>query len=201
MSDGHCEVDFSDYSADAVTGVVNYVLKKDFSGFAIDAQTGISELGDGQSWRIEGTIGKNFGDGRGNITLSAGYTHDAEISFGDREFSRDNRRFNNSTVYGNPDRRFQRGDIDPATTPNFANFYRIGGPGPAATRFPRGPLIPTAAQVASQFPGITLTPAEQALVNRAAAAPTFRLASDPRFSISSTRGVVYRADFARFGLR
>jgi outer membrane receptor protein involved in Fe transport len=186
------------YGADAVTGVVNYVLKKDYEGIWLDGQMGISSQGDGRSARIEGLVGKNFGGGRGNITFAAGYTKDNEILFGDREFTRDNGRGNNSTTYANPAKRFQAGDINATTTPNFANYFRIGGPGASATRFPVGPLIPTAASAASLFPGVTLTAAEQALIQRAAGAPSFVIGKDPRFAISSNAGLIYRADFARF---
>lgn len=62
------------YGADAVTGVVNYVLKEDFEGIQLDAQMGLSTKGDGKSYRIEGVVGQNFAEGRGNITFAAGYT-------------------------------------------------------------------------------------------------------------------------------
>jgi outer membrane cobalamin receptor len=42
------------YGADAVTGVVNYVLKRDFEGLTLDGQMGVSSKGDGRSARIEG---------------------------------------------------------------------------------------------------------------------------------------------------
>lgn len=185
------------YGADAVTGVVNYILKRDYEGIMIDSQMGVSSKGDGRSYRIEGIAGKNFADGRGNVTLAAGYTKDEEILFGDREFTRDNGRGNNSTTYSNPDRRFQRGDINPATMPNFANRFRLGGPGPSATRFPFGPLIPTPAQARTLFPG-GVTAAEQALIDRAANSSAFVIGADPRFAISSNRGLIFRNDFDFF---
>lgn len=186
------------YGADAVTGVVNYVLKKDFEGIALDGQTGISSRGDGQSYRFEGTIGKNFGDGRGNITVSGGYTNDEEILFGQREFTADNGRGNNSTTYTNPARRFQKGDINASTMPNFGNYYRVGGPGPRTTRISFGPTIPTAAQFATLFPGKTPTAAEQALIDRSANSPSFVIGKQPVFAISANNGLLFRADFNRF---
>ena len=185
------------YGADAVTGVVNYVLKRDFEGIQLDGQMGLSSKGDGRSYRIEGVVGQNFADGRGNVTLAAGYTDDQEILFGDRDFTRDNGRGNNSTTYANPLRRFQRGDINPATMPNFANRFRLGGPGPGSTRYPFGPLIPTPAQIATLFPG-GITAAEQALVDRAVNSPAFVIGADPRFAISSNRGLIFRNDFDFF---
>ncbi len=184
------------YGADAVTGVVNYVLKKDYEGLQLDGQMGISSKGDGRTYRLEGLVGKNFADGRGNVTFAAGYTKDQEVSFGSRRFTRDNGRANNGLAYDNPDLRFQRGDITQAGTPNFFNYYRVGGPG----EFPFGFAIPSAANAATLFPGITLTAAEQALIQRAATAPGFRIGTDPRFAISSFSGVVYRSDFNPFSL-
>ncbi|OYW22255.1 MAG: TonB-dependent receptor, partial [Sphingomonas sp. 12-62-6] len=186
------------YGADAVTGVVNYVLNKNFEGLRIDAQGGISSQGDGETFRIEGTYGKNFAGGRGNFSFTAGYTNDAEVLMGDRDFTADNGRGNNSTTYANPARRFQKGDIDAATMPNFANFFRVGGPGPRTSRISFGPAIPTAAQFATMFPGRTPTAAEQALIDRATNSPTFVIARQPVFAISSNAGLIFRADFARF---
>ena len=186
------------YGADAVTGVVNYVLKRDFEGVTLDGQMGLSSKGDGRSYRIEGVAGQNFAEGRGNVTLAVGYSDDQEILFGDRAFTRDNGRGNNSTTYANPLRRFQRGDINPTTMPNFADRFRLGGPGSNSTRFPFGPLIPTPAQIATLFPG-GITAAEQALVDRAVNSPAFVIGADPRFAISSNQGLVFRNDFDYFG--
>lgn len=177
------------YGADAVTGVVNYKLRKDFDGIQIDAQSGISSRGDGQSYRIDGTIGRNFAGGRGNVTLSAGYASDAELTLGDRPFSADNGIFNNNTTYNNPARRFQQGEINPSTMPNFAQRFSVD-----AGRFPYGLAIPSAAQFNTFFPGQTPTAAEQALIDRAASAPSFALGRAPNFAISSTQGLVFRAD-------
>lgn len=182
------------YGADAVTGVVNYILRDDFEGLALDFQPGISAEGDGESYRLEGTYGINFGEGRSNITVSMGYTKEEEIALGDRSFTVNNGRANNSTTYPNPDRRFQQGDINPSTMPNFAQRFSLN-----SGRFPWGFSIPTPAQIATLFPG-GITAAEQALVDRASRAPLFVIRKDPRFAISSFSGVVTRADFGLFNL-
>ena len=173
------------YGADAVTGVVNYVLKKDFEGLTIDAQAGVSAKGDGGSVRIEGLYGKNFAEGRGNVTFAAGYSKDNEVLFAARQAFRDNGRGNDSTTYANPARRFQAGDINPATMPNFASQFRFGS------------AIPSVAQAGTLFPG-GITAAERALVDRAAGAAAFVIGRDPRFAISSASGLLTRADFGGF---
>jgi outer membrane receptor protein involved in Fe transport len=191
------------YGADAVTGVVNYVLKKDFEGIQIDAQTGISRYGDGATLSLAGTYGKNFADGRGNITFSAGYTNESEVLLGDRSFTANNGRGNNSTTYTNPARRLQKGDINAATMPNFANYFRVGGPGPRTSRISFGNLIPQpgSADYNRIFTGgVTPTAAEQALIDRASNSSRLVIGSDPRFAISANNGLIFRADFARFPL-
>ena len=187
------------YGADAVTGVVNYVLKRNYSGLAIDAQAGVSDRGDGASYRIDATYGLNFAGGRGNITIAGGYTNENEVLLGDRDFTANNGRGNNSTTYSNPARRFQIGDINAATTPNFASYFRVGGPGPRATRIAFGPTIPTTlAAFQALFPGRTPTAAEQALIDRAANSSAFVIAAQPVFGISSNAGLIFRADFDFF---
>ncbi|MBF9149517.1 TonB-dependent receptor domain-containing protein [Novosphingobium jiangmenense] len=181
------------YGADAVTGVVNYVMKKDFEGLTLNAQANVPTAGSGSGYRIEGTWGKNFAEGRGNITLSAGYTKDDEVLFGQRDFTRNNGRANNSTTYPHVNRRFQTGDISASATPNFFQRYSLD-----SGRYPIGFAIPTAAQFATFFPGQTPTAAEQALMDRAANSPLFQIAGDPRFAISSGAGLVFRRDFGFF---
>ncbi len=190
------------YGADAVTGVVNYILKRDFEGIQIDVQSGISSRGDGHDWTVAGTWGKNFGDGRGNITFSAGYTETSEVLLSDRSFTRDNNRANNSTTYVNPDRRFQIGDINAATMPNFANYFRVGGPGPRTTRIGFGNLIPQPGTTAftDVFGGNAPTAAEQALIDRAANSPLRVIGRQPVFAISSNSALIFRADFDFFPL-
>lgn len=58
------------YGADGVSGVVNFVLKKDFEGLRLRAQNDISQRGDAGERFIAVTAGKNFADGRGNVTAS-----------------------------------------------------------------------------------------------------------------------------------
>jgi outer membrane receptor protein involved in Fe transport len=72
------------YGADAVTGVVNFITKKNFAGVDIQVSNGISERGDGQNFRADLALGANFDDGRGNAVLAIGYMESDPIFFGDR---------------------------------------------------------------------------------------------------------------------
>jgi outer membrane receptor protein involved in Fe transport len=60
----------STYGADAMAGVVNFILKKDFEGFEIDVQSGVSEEGDNFEYQVSGILGTDFADGRGNISIA-----------------------------------------------------------------------------------------------------------------------------------
>lgn len=58
------------YGADGVSGVVNFVLKRNFEGLSVRAQAGISQRGDSGNRYVSALWGSNFADGRGNIALS-----------------------------------------------------------------------------------------------------------------------------------
>jgi len=58
------------YGADGVTGVVNFVLKKNFEGLTGRVQSGISKYGDAGQRFATLTAGHNFSNGQGNIALS-----------------------------------------------------------------------------------------------------------------------------------
>ena len=58
------------YGADAVTGVVNFVMKDDFDGLTIDAQTSHPDSKGGEQWDFGITFGKNFGGERGNVSMA-----------------------------------------------------------------------------------------------------------------------------------
>jgi outer membrane receptor protein involved in Fe transport len=72
------------YGSDAVAGVVNFVLKRDFEGIQATGQAGISSRGDRESFRAALTAGTNFAQDRGNIAVSAEYTRADELDAGDR---------------------------------------------------------------------------------------------------------------------
>ena len=162
------------YGADAVTGVVNFVLRDDFEGIQANVQSGISSRGDSFRINADLTWGVNFADGRGNFTVSGEYARGDELQFGERAFSRANGIFDDQP---NPALRFQTGELNATDTPNFlANGAVPGG------------LIPV------DTTGFTPTAAEQALINRSLNAPRRFIATDPRFSLSSAGGIVAPGD-------
>lgn len=177
------------YGADAVTGVVNFVLDREFDGIELGLTGGISESGDGFNLDSYVKLGKNFADGRGNVTLVGEYNRDNGLRFGDRAQFRDGNIASNGP---NPALRFQRGDLG-SSTPNFNNFFNLDN-----GFFPFGFVIPTpgSARFNAIFPtGTTPTAAEQALIDRALAAPTRAIGSQYQFQITSAGGVIIPANF------
>lgn len=75
------------YGADAVTGVVNFVTKRDFAGVNLTSAYKMTQEGDGQIFRTDLTIGGNFDDGRGNAVLSVGYQKANPVYQGARDVS------------------------------------------------------------------------------------------------------------------
>ena len=75
------------YGADAITGVVNFITRRDFAGVEVAASEQITEKGDGNYLRADLTLGANFDDGRGNAVVSFGYQQSDPVYQGDRDFS------------------------------------------------------------------------------------------------------------------
>jgi iron complex outermembrane recepter protein len=77
------------YGADGVSGVVNFVLKKNFDGLTARAQAGLSSRGDAGSYLLSVVAGKNFADDRGNIAVAYEFNRQERLSSFDRSFSGD----------------------------------------------------------------------------------------------------------------
>ncbi len=75
------------YGADAVSGVANFITKKNFAGMEATASQQITERGDSNYFRADLTVGANFDDGRGNATLSLGYQEADPLYQGARDVS------------------------------------------------------------------------------------------------------------------
>lgn len=101
----------SAYGSDAVAGVVNFIMNREFTGVQLDAQYGIYThnnnadqnirdalnarrygyptglSADGGITNIALTVGAKTEDGRGHVTAYATYLNAQEITSGDRDFS------------------------------------------------------------------------------------------------------------------
>ena len=68
------------YGADAVAGVTNFIMKKNFQGLQLDGRAGMAEEGDAFEYDVSGLMGADFDDGRGNISIALS-TNKREASF------------------------------------------------------------------------------------------------------------------------
>jgi outer membrane receptor protein involved in Fe transport len=78
------------YGSDAIAGVVNFVLRRDFEGIQLRGIAAISEEGYGGNQYASILAGTNFADGRGNITGHVEYANQDRIYASDISFFRQN---------------------------------------------------------------------------------------------------------------
>ena len=74
------------YGSDAISGVVNFKLKRDFEGTRLRAQGGATSYGDRGTYLVSGITGANFADGRFNLTVSAEYSKSNPVFFAQRPY-------------------------------------------------------------------------------------------------------------------
>jgi iron complex outermembrane recepter protein len=97
------------YGSDAIAGVVNFIMKRDFAGFQVDGQVGenwhdnddtfmqglMRQFGytppkgmvqDGQNRTFDMLMGTNFADGKGNVTAYLSYRHAEPIESSRRDY-------------------------------------------------------------------------------------------------------------------
>ncbi|MFC3374942.1 TonB-dependent receptor domain-containing protein [Rugamonas sp. CCM 8940] len=75
------------YGSDAVAGVVNIILKRNFNGVAFDAQTGRSSEGDDFKKKLSLTFGTSSADGASNVMGHLGYSKQGAVFSRDRAAS------------------------------------------------------------------------------------------------------------------
>lgn len=100
------------YGADAVSGVVNYIIDDDFEGVDIRGTYSLATEGDGESYFGSATIGGNFGDNRGNAVINVEYQFQDDLDRNDRDFTE----FNSAVATNSPELAAALG-VDPS----FAN--------------------------------------------------------------------------------
>lgn len=109
------------YGSDAVSGVVNFVLKQNYEGLQLKAQTGLSSRGDNNDSFVSVIGGLNFMEGRGNVAVALEWGKEDAFAMPDRAFTRERQQFVVSSADptgrssdGVPDRTF----ITDARSPN-----------------------------------------------------------------------------------
>jgi outer membrane receptor protein involved in Fe transport len=72
------------YGADGVSGVVNFITKRNFEGVKTRVQTGLSEEGDAGRTLASFTAGQNFAGGKGNVALAYEFGFNDGVKIVDR---------------------------------------------------------------------------------------------------------------------
>lgn len=98
------------YGSDAIAGVVNFVLRRSFDGIQVRGQAGIAGEGFGGNQYVSAMAGKNFMEGRANITLHGEYANQ------DRVFASDIPAFRSQDG-------FFVVDVDPGGLPNGSDGF------------------------------------------------------------------------------
>jgi len=75
------------YGSDAIAGVVNFVMKRDFEGVELSGTYRVDEEGDAPRYDVNATMGGNFADGRGNVVLNVGYLQRDPLTADKRKFT------------------------------------------------------------------------------------------------------------------
>ncbi|MBS0295660.1 MAG: TonB-dependent receptor [Proteobacteria bacterium] len=98
------------YGSDAISGVVNFIMKKDFEGLRIDSQYAFYQhdnndsfsrtantahgytpptgnVTDGATWDFTAVMGASSPDGKGNVTAYMGYRNTQAVTENKRDFS------------------------------------------------------------------------------------------------------------------
>lgn len=75
------------YGTDAVAGVVNFIMQKDFRGTELALRYGETSAGDGREYRATLTHGQDFDGGKGRLLTTIDYYDRGAIFLSDRDFS------------------------------------------------------------------------------------------------------------------
>ena len=72
------------YGSDAISGAINFITKRDFSGIAINTDFSQTGESDGKIKSTDILLGANMADGRGNIVLGLNYSNRDGVQLGAR---------------------------------------------------------------------------------------------------------------------
>ena len=101
------------YGSDAVAGVVNFVLDKDFTGFKGSVEGGVTTYGDDRNFKVATAYGTPFSDGRGHFLFSGEISVKEGIMHSDRPWNR-----NGWTIMNNPNYTPTNGEPERLRLPN-----------------------------------------------------------------------------------
>ncbi len=109
------------YGSEAIAGVVNLIMIKKYDGLKLDVQTGISQEGDGEEYRIGGLYGGKFLNDKLNVVVGAELARQEGIMQKDRDWAIPGVR-RDTTKASQPVIMASRSNTSP-----FATFQLIGG--------------------------------------------------------------------------
>ncbi|MGX0586409.1 outer membrane receptor protein involved in Fe transport [Sphingomonas sanguinis] len=143
------------YGSDAIAGVVNFKLKRDFEGTRLRAQSGVTSYGDRGTYLISGVTGANFAEGRFNLTVSAEYSKSNPVFYDQRDYLGaygGTPAFINSQITNAPNRNFD-GIPNTAFVPRGSVFSNRSIGGSVITTCPTTATAANAAQRAAVCTG------------------------------------------------
>ena len=103
------------WGSDAVAGVVNFVLDRDYTGIGVNVENSITERGDSRYTRWNVTGGSDFAGGRGHVVAELDFYHQPRgVDLGTRDF------FKSRAVVNNPAYTATNGQVRQITVQNTA---------------------------------------------------------------------------------
>lgn len=75
------------YGSDALAGVVNFVLDKNFTGIKGNVEGNVTTFGDDPGYQLAVAVGEPFADGRGHVLFSTETVYNAGIEHNDRPWN------------------------------------------------------------------------------------------------------------------
>jgi len=85
------------WGSDAVSGVVNFILDKKYTGLKGEIQGGVTNYGDGRNYKVSLTAGTSFADDRGHLLVAAEHAYNQGIrGLGKRKW------YNRAKIFNNP---------------------------------------------------------------------------------------------------
>ena len=107
------------YGADAVAGVINYVLNDDYEGFEINIRGGQEEGTERADTTINGAWGTQFNEGRTSLVVSGSYTNSNGVDANDYDFSSNQDLRSRAPAFSSDTSLDQRSSLEPHALVNF----------------------------------------------------------------------------------
>jgi len=87
------------YGSDALSGVVNFVLDTDFTGFKAEVSGGLTTYGDVPNYKVNAAFGTPFAGGRGHFLLYGEHVWDDGLLIFDRPWTREGHSYINNPAF------------------------------------------------------------------------------------------------------